>query len=257
MSEVPKIYIGSILLERNRWAKDKQPTYAVSEWAQRFADDGFDGIELWEYHATLCDDAERAALAAAAPQVTIFNSYADMSDADADRRRRNAELTKRFGASGVKFNVGSDPAQRGMYLNAVRQWRSMFPDDVTLLCECHPGTIIEKPGDAKAFFDEVGCDGIKVIVHAFNAVDALAEWFAAFGADVAHAHLQMRNDGNMVSFDSDPDCADEAIGIMKGEGFAGSMTLEFAVGTLAADENIDDLYAAAVADLAFLKERIR
>ena len=80
--------------------------------------------------------------------------------------------------------------------------------------------------------------------------------FGELIADVAHAHLQMRSDGNMVPFASDPACADEAIRMMTGEGFAGSMTLEFAVGTLADDENIDDLYAAAVADLAFLKGRL-
>ena len=41
---------------------------------------------------------------------------------------------------------------------------------------------------------------------------------------------------------------------MRDCGFAGSWTLEFTGGTGAADENIEDLYAGALADLAFLKE---
>ena len=58
------IYIGTILLELNRWGSPKTPTYRVSEWLDRFQEAGFDGMELWEYHATLCPSEELAALEA-------------------------------------------------------------------------------------------------------------------------------------------------------------------------------------------------
>ena len=254
MSEYGKIYIGSILLEMNRWTKDKQPTYRVSDWTGRFAEAGFDGMELWQWHATRCDAGEVAALSAAPCPVTIFNSYASFDAAGAADRRQAAELTRTFGAPGVKFNVGAEPAERDEYIRSLRQWRTLFDDSVTLLCECHPGTIIEEAADAKAFFDDAGVEGVGIIVHAFNRVDSLAEWMDTFGPAVRHAHMQMRDDKNVIRFDRKPDLAEEAVGIMRGAGFDGSFTLEFTAGTLAPDENIDMLYANALADLAFLEE---
>ena len=53
-----EIYIGTILLERNRWTRDKKPTCLVSEWIPRFKEAGFDGMELWENHAALASSTE-------------------------------------------------------------------------------------------------------------------------------------------------------------------------------------------------------
>lgn len=254
MSDYGKIYIGSILLEMNRWTKGKQPTYRVSEWTQRFTEAGFDGTELWQWHATRCDDAERAALAAGPCPVAVFNSYAAFDAGGADDRTGGAALTRALGAKAVKFNVGSEPAERAEYIANLQQWRGVFDDDVILLCECHPGTIIEDAAAAKALFDDADVPGIGVIVHAFNRFDTLAEWMDTFGPMVRHAHLQMRDDPRVIRFDRKPDVAAEAIGIMRSAGFDGSYTLEFTEGTLADDESIDMLYANALADLALLEE---
>lgn len=72
------VYLGSILLEPNRWPDRPEATYSrlrqltriaqgppfiqVSNWLQRAKADGFDGVELWENHALLCSDAEFAKL---------------------------------------------------------------------------------------------------------------------------------------------------------------------------------------------------
>ncbi len=254
MSACGKIYIGTILLEKNRWTKDKTPTYRVSDWADRFAEAGFDGMELWQWHATKVDDAERRALTASPCPVAIFNSYAAFDESGATAREQAALLTRRFGAAGVKFNVGTDPDKRGDYLEALRQWRPLFDDDVTLLCECHPGTIIETPAAAKAFFDEAGVPGVGVIVHAFNAADTLDAWLDTFGPAVRHAHLQMRDERTVIAFRDKPDVAAEVIETLKRAGYDGTCTLEFTAGTLAPDETIDLLWTNALADKAFLEE---
>lgn len=256
MDRSGKVYIGSILMETHRWSEDKTPSYAVSAWTDRFAEAGLDGIELWEYHATLVDDAERLALKAAACPTAIFNSYASMTDADEPRRRRAAELTVELGATGVKFNVGAEPSERGEYLRNLAAWRAMVPDDVTLLCECHPGTIIEDADDAKAFFDELHLDGVEMIVHPFNRAESLPAWFDAFGPKVAHAHLQMRQGREIVRFDHDPARAEGALRTMKAAGFDGSMTLEFTAGSRDPDAGTETLWESALADLAFLRERL-
>jgi len=257
MSACGKIYIGTILLEKNRWTKDKTPTYRVSDWTERFAEAGFDGMELWQWHATKVDDDERRALTASSCPVAIFNSYAAMDKAGTESRTHAALLTRRFGAKGVKFNVGNDPAKRGEYLETLRQWRVLFDDDVMLLCECHPGTIVEEPAAAKAFFDEAGVPGVGVIVHAFNAADALDGWLDTFGPVVRHAHLQMRDERTVIPFSAKPDIAASVIERFKRAGYDGSYTLEFTAGTLAPDETIDLLWRNALADKSFLEELLK
>ena len=66
MSNREGIYIGSACLERTRWGS-RQPSFLVSDWLARFQADGFDGIELWEFHYLRADAAEQERLAAAAP----------------------------------------------------------------------------------------------------------------------------------------------------------------------------------------------
>ena len=75
-----QILIGSILLDLNRWGDPKTPTYEVSDWTDRFREAGFDGMELWEYHATLCSDAEREKLLSSNFPATIYNTYCDFDD---------------------------------------------------------------------------------------------------------------------------------------------------------------------------------
>lgn len=253
-----QILIGSILLEVNRWGNPKTPTYAVSAWTDRFREAGFDGMELWEYHATLCSERERTALAESGFPATVYNAYCDFDDASADARRQAVAMIDRFGSAGVKFNVGKDPALRDAYLKNLRAWRAAVPDDCTLMCECHPGTIIEAPEDAKRFFDDLGVDGWEIIVHCFlSDMGLLKRWFERFGPKVTHAHVQLRNDQRQVELLKDhPARVKEALKVMSDGGFSGSFTLEFSKGTREPGENMADLWTAAKDDLDFLRTHV-
>jgi len=250
-----EILMGSILLDVNRWGNPKTPTYEVSAWEDRFREAGFDGVELWEYHATLCSDAERERLMGAPYLSTLYNIYSDFDDASAGGRQEAAEMIAKLGSRGVKFNVGKDPALKDEYLKNLRAWREAVPDSCTLLCECHPGTVVEEPEAAKSFFDELGVDGWEVMVHSFIPdQDVLKRWFDCMGDKVTHAHVQMRDaERNILRLDEDPERAQSSLKIMYDAGFSGSFTVEFAKGTREPGENIEDLWTAAAADLAFLR----
>ena len=250
------IYIGTILLEKNRWAgPQKIPSYRVSDWIDKFEEAGFDGMELWQHHAQKCAPAELAKLAASETPIPIFNAYAAMTKEGRAERRECDALAAQLGASAVKFNLGGDPAQWDEHVETVREWRAELPDNIRLLCECHPETVIEEPEAAARFFEELGTDGWDIIVHSFSRLDSLQGFFDAFGPRVTHAHLQMRTGTDpFQSFREREDLAKEAIDLMKRNDFAGSYTLEFALGTGTAEENTDSLYAAALDDLAYLRE---
>lgn len=253
-----KVYIGTILLELNRWGSLKTPTYKVSEWLDRFQEAGFDGMELWEYHATLAPPEELALLESAKFPISVFNTYCNFDDASEADRRQAAEMIKRFEAGGVKFNVGGDPALRDEYIKNLRIWSASLPENCRLLCECHGGTIIQEPSDAAKFFDALDRKQYQIIVHCFmQDLGRLKEWFRIFGTSVTHAHVQMQGDnGRNARLSSNPAHVKEVLHIMREEGYRGSFTLEFTEGTRAPDENMEDLWQAALSDLHFLRENI-
>ena len=249
-----ELYIATLLLEVNRHGSPKTPSFPVSEWTDRFAGAGFDGMELWEYHATLAGPEEAKALQETAFPTTIFNTYASMDEAGREDRERATRWVERLQPWGIKFNVGKQPEERETYLTKVREWRAQLPGDVTLLCECHPGTIIEEPDAAKQFFDDLNVNNWGIIVHPFNRLESIQAWFDTFGSAIMHAHLQMRTDDRQViRFDRRPERTREAVRIMSEAGFQGSCSFEFTEGMNIPDETIEDLWKNVLRDLFYLR----
>jgi sugar phosphate isomerase/epimerase len=245
------IYLGTVLLDANRWAHERTPTYRVGEWLARIAAAGFDGLELWENHATLADSTERAALRSSQPPVAVFNSYAPLDAGGENARRAVADLVRDLQARAVKFNVGPLAATLDSDLHAAREWAALMPG-VDLLCECHPGTALEDPAVAAralADYPEFG-----VIVHPFSCPD-LAAWFTHLGPRIRHAHVQVVDaQWRRWRLRDQPDLVRERLKILHGAGYAGSFTIEFTAGVGVAPEDREALFAAACDDLALLRE---
>ena len=258
-----KVYIGTILLEPNRWKQPKRPSYAVSEWLERFEQSGFDGIELWEYHATLCPPEELEKLERSPLPIAVFNSYASFDEAGAPAREETARHVRRLRAGGVKFNLGSRWEERETYLRHLIAWAKELPPGVRVLCECHPGTIMEAPRQAAEVFarlDELLEPGpsFEAIVHPFyTEATVLREFIRLLGRRITHAHVQMREGDRFVCLHENPAFAKQRLQILREEGFRGSFTLEFTAGTNTAGESREALYAAAERDLAFIRENWR
>lgn len=254
-----KVYIATVLLERNRWTAGKEPSFRVSEWVERFAEAGFDGVELWENHAALCSPEELAALESSSFPVAIFSSYAGLDDAGAPGRERAGELAGRLRAGRIKFNFGPDPSEADTYLRNLKAWRALLPDECGLLCECHPGTILEEPRCAADILERMAETPVEVIVHAFlMSADRLREWFAHHGSSITHVHVQTTGaDGTRQRLDENPALVKERLRILREEGYRGSFSIEFTEGTAAPDENIEGLFPNAVADLDFMRRNLR
>jgi sugar phosphate isomerase/epimerase len=250
------IYIGTILLERNRWTREKKPTYLVSEWIPRFAEAGFDGMELWENHAALASSTELKLLQESGLPITVFNSYAAF-DAEGEAAREEAvRLTSFVNARAVKFNLGKEAGEKDLYIENALKWKQQLPPGTRLLCECHAGTIMEDPKVAKEVFAAWEDKAFQAIIHPFTTdLPVLREWFAHLGPRITHAHVQLRDaSGTMQRLERQPEEVGNALRLMKEEGFCGSFTLEFTEGTRAPSESVEQLFASAVADLHFLRE---
>jgi sugar phosphate isomerase/epimerase len=69
------IYFSTILLQPNHWKRDQPKQVAISNWLDRIADAGFDGVELFELHFLLASTSERNSILAHPIAKPVFNSY--------------------------------------------------------------------------------------------------------------------------------------------------------------------------------------
>lgn len=240
------VFLGTILLEPNRHKNQRVPTYRVSEWLPRFAEAGFDGVELWENHALLVDEAELDAIASAAKSipmpVAVFNTYAGFHDDQQLQRDKAISLVRRLGAPALKYNFSNDASCRDEQLRNVRAFADALPG-VRLLCECHHGTIAETPDAASALLDALGpAERFGAIVHVANT-PVLDEWIAAMGPRLVHAHVYLP----APSEQSDRELADR-VGRMLRHGYRGSFTLEFTEGMNPKDETWEKMWNGALRD---------
>jgi len=243
----PDIYLATVLLERNRWAETKTPTFRVSDWTERIHEAGFDGIELWENHYVGTDADERCALQAVDSYVRLFNTYCGFGDSPAERTARQyaAEAIASLGVHGCKFNIGPDREGWSTEIANLRAWQQTLPESCQLLCECHPGTVIESPDDAGAFFQEADLRNWGIIVHLANGtINDLTSWFDAFGDRVAHCHAVLGRN---------PDDRQRLL-LMRERGFKSTISIEFTRGVAQPNEQIDALFSSAIADMAVVRE---
>lgn len=251
-----KIYIATVLLEKNRWTNEARPSFLVSAWAPRIMAAGFDGIELWANHALLNTEEEQGKLAKLCLPIAIYSAYVPFDDASIAARRKAAQLIARYKTRGVKFNFGNDAAAIPAYVKNLQAWQGMLPKDCRLLCECHRHTVLEKPERAKEILAPLG-DSVGIIVHAFaDDVSLLQGWFKSFGPRVCHVHSACGDkDGNKKL----RQCANvvrERMNIMRGEGFRGTFTIEFTAGVAKPTEDMEALLKAAADDMTFLREEL-
>lgn len=239
------LLLGTICLEVNRHRPGRVPSYRVSEWSSRIAEAGFAGVELWEHHASMADDAELDAIKAGPAKVVYFNTYTDFSDADRPRMERAAELIGRLGAAGVKVNFGPDPSKRDEYVRNMRAFLSKVPKTTRLLCECHSGTIAEVPETAAELLAAVGSpERVGAIVHVYSDAARLPQWFAQLGSRLAHGHVVMPD--VVAAADLAADAA--PLKVMSDHGFAGTFTIEFVEGWRNPSQTIDELWRLALRD---------
>jgi sugar phosphate isomerase/epimerase len=243
MTEKPEIYLASVLLEKNRW-DSREPSFCVSDWSLRIDAAGYDGIELWENHVLLADGNEREAVLGGPAPVRVLNTYCSFDDEGADGRAASAELSRFLGVGAVKFNFGKDASRIQAYRDNLSQWRTELPAGCRLLCECHPGTVLEVPETAAELLRPVS-GKVEVIVHALSEDPAreLLPWLNAFGGSVTHVHVVLK----------DREHAIRRIAMLKDAGFSGTWTIEFCEGVNEPDETIEKLFTTAAADLDFLR----
>ena len=245
------IYIGSVLLEINRWAKTavRQPSIKVSDWCRRIADAGFDGIELWENHILLASDEEQEKLKASSVPVKILNSYACCGDEAEEDRIASVKAGQFLGVDGMKFNFGGAMESHKDYCNNVQQWRSMLPDQFRFLCECHSGTTVQTPQVAADTFASLRREDYEVIIHGFSGdEDTIKRWFKLHADRITHIHFNLLGNQDITEY-----TLRKRFELLLSLGFCGSFTIEFTKGIGMEDESPEVLFKNAIYDMNSLR----
>ncbi|MBT3294727.1 MAG: sugar phosphate isomerase/epimerase [Verrucomicrobia bacterium] len=254
MKNKREIYISTVALDPTRWGR-RIPSFDVSEWLPRFARDGFDGVELWEFHFLPAEKAEQDRLVAAASSVAIYNSYVGFADEDAEARAGAAEAITRLQPRAVKYNLGGDATKKDEYRRNLLAWADALPADCRLLCECHPGSILEQVPDAVAFFADLDPERFGVVAHLSGDPAGTESWFAEFDGRVQHLHVQLRGPESDPSVAANRVPLDAGFAAIKAHGFTGSVAIEFSRG-IGREEDIEEIYKNACTDLAYIRQAL-
>jgi sugar phosphate isomerase/epimerase len=243
------VLLGTVALEPNRWGAitpDRRPTIDLADWLDDIADAGFDGIELWDGHAS------EAVLDHPIP-VPVFNSYASLDDDAPEQRHAAAKQAAAAASTGLKFNVGTDATAVGMYAQRIAAWLDGLPPSVRLLCECHSGTIAEQPAVATAILDAAGPPArVGAIVHTHESTDHLRARFDAYGDRIVHVHVNFLEGGHAPPLADRLDELALKVELMRDLGFSGTWTIEFVHGVLTERDAPSHLIPQAARDLAVL-----
>lgn len=252
---VNKIYLASVLLERNRHRPPKNPSFKVSQWIEPAMTAGFDGIEIWGNHVLKTNSDEKRALQHISKHLKIFSTYCGFEDECQQERHSVAKAINALGIKRIKYNIGKDPELMEIYRKNLIEWAELFPEDAQLLCECHAGTVIESPGRAADFFRGLSEERFAIITHPFGKnYSDLYRWFEYNGLRLQHLHIQYRDEENKTrSLQLAGDLTSRVFEALKKYGFNGSFSLEFTEGMNEPFEDINQTFHQAVSDLCFLK----
>jgi sugar phosphate isomerase/epimerase len=251
------VLLGTVALEPNRWgllSPGREPRLSTADWLTRAEQAGFDGIELWENHATLGGEDEVRRLVASPLPVSIWNSYASFDVDDDAERNAVAAWVERLGASAVKFNVGNDPGSTSAYSERLARFIEKLPADASAICECHAGSSAEEPQVAREILAAAGRpDRVRALVHLGDDLDYLDAMFDALGERIHHVHVNFLKSGTPPLADIADDVRSRVAHI-RARGFVGSYTLEFVNGVGTDRDRPEEMIEAAVRDLVVLRD---
>jgi sugar phosphate isomerase/epimerase len=253
-----EIYLGTIALEPNRWfgvTHDRWGTLRLSEWLDRIAEAGFNGIELWESHLIDATETEAESILAHPVPIKVFNTYTSFDEDLDEGRDLAAAWIRRSGAEKVKWNTGvrRDEAALTTYSERLARWAGQLPG-VQLVCECHDGSAMDDSATAAGVLAAGGDREVsQAMLHTHDSHDSIREKFAAYGDRITHVHVNHLNIGSPKLSDIRDDLQ-STVGLLEGLGFAGTWTVEFVQGTGGENDEPAYMLDQAVADLRVLRE---
>ena len=251
-----QIYLGTVALEKNRWAAGRIPSFQVSDLLPAITDNGFDGVELWQYHYTHATDEEKEKLAASGVPFYL-STYISIVNRNEEVYKEIGDAAKAIGAKGLKYNFGKrlDTAPDiDSQIENLKCLCGYLPDDTKLLCECHAGTIMEDPELAGEVFSKLDKERFGAIIHLETATDFADQCFKNYGDRIWHIHCAYKNgtDG-FVAMDDGTGNVEELIKYYSSKGFNGSYAIEFVKFEPDAESHLKH----AIEDVKYLKKIIK
>ncbi len=262
------IFLGTMVIERNRWGvlddakfthlqplvrcRAVVPTVRISDWLDRAAADGFDGVELFEPHAFFASDAEVQRLADHDMPIGVFNSYFSLNDDDAIWRDAVAGMVSLLGAGGVKYNFGKTIGRLEHDLDTLRCFADACPHTTRIICECHSGNITDDPVSLERIARQLDDQRFQFTVHLMDEPEQLRHRFALLGERITHCHVWRKPD-------IDDNALAERVRLLCALGFVGSTTIEFtrSIGWGKPDPPVDTLYHQATEDMRVIRSTVQ
>lgn len=247
------VNLSTLLLEKNRH-NGKGPSLLVSEWMEDAGEAGFAGIEIWINHLLFSSRSEweliRERSADADLPVSAVTAMLPVDGSDKSQRFRDSllEACDYFRPDNLKFSLPDPRSADG--LEFAKEWSRDVPRDTVLLFD--PGEAGEALPQARA---ALAGGRFKGVLHPFLfSPKELETALAAAGDFVANLGVQAKKGGQRILLEENGDEHRKIVSLVRGSGFKGTWTLEYAKGAGLPGENIETMFDHAEMDLNFLIE---
>lgn len=219
------MYLATVLLEPNRWKPAETPLFRwEADTGQKIVETGFTGVELWQGHWVHGTEEERELMIHSPCPVRIFSWYGIPGIESPDLLFDAASALENT-LWGIKFNFGPHGSNLFMQTAALHGLLKQLPEALSLLCECHAGTLLEEPPRAAEVLSGFP-ERVSAIVHPFASPDPRA-WFDRIAARIVHLHLQSRDSNGWADPSPDFPGVSDVCEFLRARNFSGTASLEF------------------------------
>lgn len=246
---MPQLLLNTIALDPNRWTPEKVAYFDLVDLLPAIAEDGFDALEVWQYHLSRLTDEQVArlgkrarALGIAFPVVGLYPALHLKGD-ECEREWREVEAliarSAMLGARVVKMfagRLGSDEADDAAFARSIafaqKMAKAAEAHGMMLTAETHPDTLCDSIPATRRFLDAVAAPSLRVCFQAFDFTSTeqtLAD-YRALREHVVHVHLQGRRDDRISLLEEADLDYRTFLQALAADGFDGYLCIEFVKG---------------------------
>ena len=248
-----RLLLNTIMLEVNRWTKDKTLTRPLAALLAPIAAAGFSELEIWQYHISRLtrdevtalkdqlDDLELQTVALGAyPLLHLEGAEAEEEEADLDQLVDYAEI---LGATTFKIFPGrlaSADTDKASWQRSTDRLRNLAArlaqSGMDLTLETHGNTLCDTQESTQRLLADLGTVpnlGLCFQPYTDQGTEETLALFAALGPAIRHIHLQNRSRAeNACTLLAEGDWYDctRLLQHAKASGFDGLLSLEFTAG---------------------------
>lgn len=241
-----KILLNTIALEPNRWTTEKIAYYKLNQLLEPIARNGFQNLEVWQYHISREDERtvktyrqQADAFGLAFPIIGMYpklHLQSDASKREMDKFNKMFNYAKILDAEIVKIWLGAigsaeittDAEIRSLdFLAEALELAQQY--DITITAENHDNTLLDTIESCHKVLQKLDAPKLKICYqpYDFSNKTQLISDYLSLKTSVIHVHFQGRKNGEFALLENADLDYKVFVAALAEHGFKGYWSIEF------------------------------